>query len=198
MACSGRCHEGCLTDDRHGRIEGCLNFKQLMRRNRRGFKLDEIRSIINRVASCCIAFPRCRHIYRNTIRLPSLLSSLTVAIIMTARNDALIDFIGICDGKMPSLLLRTTSTGHVLDWLHIAMRLQAIRRSIGFSLLQAQCKPSWIGEEEREVESISHHIWHGDLDIACELLECMASRIEWIVDPEQRKRHLSTVLDAEN
>ena len=79
-----------------------------MRRNRRGFKGDEIRSIINRVASCCIAFPRCRHIYRNTIRLPSLLSSLAVAIIMTARDDAFIDFIGICYGKAPSLLLRTT------------------------------------------------------------------------------------------
>lgn len=79
------------------------------------------------------------------------------------------------------------STGHVLDWFHIAMRLQAIRRSIRFSLLQAQCKPSWIGEEEREVESISHHIWHGDLDIACELLEAMASRIEWTVDPAQLK-----------
>ena len=112
MAWSGRCHEVCLTDDRHGRIEGCLNFKQLMQRNRRGFKLDEIRSIINRVASCCIAFPRCRHIYRNTIRLPSLLSSLAVAIIMTAPNDAFIDFIGICYRKVPSLLLRTTAAGH--------------------------------------------------------------------------------------
>ena len=29
---------------------------------------------------------------------------------MTARNDAFIDFIGICYGKLPSLLLRTTSS----------------------------------------------------------------------------------------
>ena len=111
LACFGRCHEVCMTDDRHGRIEECLNFKQLMQRNRRGFKSDEIRSIINRVASCCIAFPRCRHIYRNTIRLPSLLSSLAVAIIMTTRNDAFVVFIGVCHEKMSSLLLRTTFTG---------------------------------------------------------------------------------------
>ena len=128
MACSGRCHEVCLTDDRHGRIEGCLNFKQLMRRNRRGFKLDEIRSIINRVASCCIAFPRCRHIYRNTIRLPSLLSSLAVAIIMTTRNDAFVDFIGICYRKVPSLLLRTTTRPHAIATeVQIAMAISESR-----------------------------------------------------------------------
>ena len=50
LAGSCRCHEARLTDDRHGRIEECLNFKQLMQRNRRGFKLDEIRSIILKTA----------------------------------------------------------------------------------------------------------------------------------------------------
>ena len=80
-----------------------------MQRNRRGFKGDEIRSIINRVASCCIAFQCCRQIYRNTIRVSSLLSSVAVAIIMTTRNDAFVDFIGICYEKVSSLLLRTTT-----------------------------------------------------------------------------------------
>ena len=105
----GRCLKVCLTDDRHRRIEECLNIKQLMRRNRRGFKLGEIRSIINRVASYYIAFPRCRHIYRNTIRLPSLLSSLAVSIIMTIRKDAFVDFIGVCHEKVSSLFLKTTT-----------------------------------------------------------------------------------------
>ena len=80
-----------------------------MQRNRRGFKGDEIRSIINRVASYCIAFQRCRQIYRNTIRVSSLLSSVAVAIIMTTRNDAFVDFIGVCYEKVSSLLLRTTT-----------------------------------------------------------------------------------------
>ena len=102
-----------------------------MRRNRRGFKADEIRSIINRVASCCIAFARCRHIYRNTIRLPSLLSSLAVAIIMTARKDAFIDFIGICYGKVPSLLLRTT----VITSSFAALRLKLYDEIFGLASL---------------------------------------------------------------
>ena len=35
---------------------------------------------------------------------------------MTAPNDAFIDFIGVCYGKVPSLLLRTTA---VIDDPHI-------------------------------------------------------------------------------
>ena len=41
------------------------------------------------------------------------------------------------------------STGHVLDWFHIAMRLQAIRRSLGWSLLRAGYRKKEIRSEER-------------------------------------------------
>ena len=98
-----------------------------MRRNRRGIKGDEIRSIINRVASCCIAFQCCRQIYRNTIRVSSLLSSLAVAIIMTTRNDAFVDFIGVCHEKVSSLLLRTTASVVYLLFVPVSASLNALR-----------------------------------------------------------------------
>lgn len=69
------------------------------------------------------------------------------------------------------------TSGDVLDWFHIAMRLQAIRRSLWTSLRRAEFSRKNAGLEERELETIRHHLWHGDIDLACELLGRMANRL---------------------
>ncbi len=68
----------------------------------------------------------------------------------------------------------------MLDWFHIAMRLQAIRRSLGMSLRRAEYNRENTRVEERELESIRHHLWHGDVDLGCELLGTMSNRIETV------------------
>jgi hypothetical protein len=70
------------------------------------------------------------------------------------------------------------TTGHVLDWFHIAMRLHAICRSLGMSLRPAGYSRKNTRLEERELESIWHHLWHGDIDLSCELLGTMRNCIE--------------------
>lgn len=78
------------------------------------------------------------------------------------------------------------TSGHVLDWFHIAMRLQAIRRSLGMSLRRAGYSRKNTRLEERQLESIRHHLWHGDIDLGCELLGTMRNRIEAVA---ASKRH---------
>ena len=70
------------------------------------------------------------------------------------------------------------TSGHVLDWFHIAMRVQAIRRSFGFSLRRAGYTKRGTRSEVRNLESIRHHLWHGDIDLGCEMLGRMAGRVE--------------------
>ena len=81
-----------------------------MQRNRWGLNRSIIIRFISRLCVCCVAFQRCRHIYRNNARLSTLLSQLAVAIIMTTRNYAIIDLIGVFCETVSSLLLRTTSS----------------------------------------------------------------------------------------
>lgn len=42
--------------------------------------------------------------------------------------------------------------------------------------------------EERVLESIRHHLWHGDIDLGCELLGTMKNRIETVIAYERRGR----------
>lgn len=72
------------------------------------------------------------------------------------------------------------TSGHVLDWFHIAMRLQAIRRSLGMSLRRAGYTRKNTRLEERELESIRHFPWHGDINLGCEPLGTMKNRIETV------------------
>ena len=142
-----------------------------MQRNRRAFKLDEIRSIINCVAACCIAFPRCRHIYRNTIRLQSLLSSLAVAIIMTARKDAFIDFIGICYGKVPSLLLRTTGAETSFEYDSLTDLPEGlIKARIARGMTQKQLAES-LNLQEQQIQRYEATLYKG---AALERIEAVA------------------------
>ena len=77
------------------------------RRSRRGCKGDEIRFIINRVASCCIAFPRCRQIYRNRIpRAQALLFVVvktTIAVIATMNDNIGMDTFDHIEVRRPDL-----------------------------------------------------------------------------------------------
>ena len=86
-----------------------------MQRNRWGLNRSIIICFISRLCVCCVAFQRCRHIYRNNARLSTLLSQLAVAIIMTTRNYAIIDLIGVCCETVSSLLLRTTNPDRLLS-----------------------------------------------------------------------------------
>jgi hypothetical protein len=72
------------------------------------------------------------------------------------------------------------TSGHVLDWFHIAMRLQAIRRSLWQCLWHAGYSRKDTRVEERELESIRRHLWHGDIDYGCLLLSSMRNRIETV------------------
>ena len=68
--------------------------------------------------------------------------------------------------------------GQVLDWLHIAMRVQSIRRSFGFSRWRAGYTKRATRSEVRNLESIRHRLWHGDIELGCEMLGRLAGRVE--------------------
>lgn len=80
------------------------------------------------------------------------------------------------------------TTGHVLDWFHLAMRLQVIRRSLGWALRRAGFSRKDTRLEERDLESIRHHLWHGDIDSGCMLLGMMRNRLETVAARKRRGR----------
>ena len=89
------------------------------------------------------------------------------------------------------------TTRHTLDWFHIAMRLNAIERSIGYGLMRANQSAKVIRQVERELESIHHHLWHGDHELVCPWLGEMVDRIEAMIPPHYLDRYspLRSTLD---
>ena len=66
------------------------------------------------------------------------------------------------------------------------MRWQAIRRSLWQCLWHAGYSRNETRIEERELESIRHHLWHGDIEHGCLLLGWMRNRIETVAESKGR------------
>jgi hypothetical protein len=63
------------------------------------------------------------------------------------------------------------------------MRLNAIERSIGYGLMRAKQSPARIRRVERELESIHHHLWHGDSDIVNWQIGTLVNELESTISP---------------
>ena len=74
------------------------------------------------------------------------------------------------------------TTTHVLDWFHIAMRVQAIVRSIGPTLTLAGFGKRKAKSEVRNVERLRHLLWNGNVELACEKLTETTERIQAVGD----------------
>ena len=69
--------------------------------------------------------------------------------------------------------------------------------SIGYGLVRAKQPAKVIRQVERELESIHHHLWHGDHELVCPWLGEMVDRIEATTSPDLLDRYspLRSTLD---
>src|ERR1039458_9275272 len=68
---------------------------------------------------------------------------------------------------------------HILDWFHITMKLTVINQ-MRKSLVGAE-PAAWLGEVEKNLESLKWHLWNGNVDQALRLIDGLKA----ILDGEQ-------------
>ena len=105
---------------------------------------------------------------------------------LACRNSTALRVVTDGDTALHNMVRKSFPGGisHILDWFHIAMRLNAIERSIGYSLVRAKQSMQAADSVQREIESIHHHLWHGDHDLVCTWLGMLVNRLESVVPAE--------------
>jgi hypothetical protein len=85
---------------------------------------------------------------------------------------------GLCSFK--NLVQRSVGKRgiHVLDWFHIAMRLNVLRKTLTDSLMRSGVSKRVIVDAHDRLRSIHRHLWHGDTDYVVASVGRLANFLE--------------------
>jgi hypothetical protein len=85
---------------------------------------------------------------------------------------------------------------HILDWFHITMKLTVINQ-MRKSLVGAE-PAAWLGEVEKDLESLKWHLWNGNVDQALRLIDGLKTMLDGEQISPERQKLLRTIREFGN
>jgi hypothetical protein len=85
---------------------------------------------------------------------------------------------------------------HILDWFHITMKLTVINQ-LRKSLVGAE-PAAWLGEVEKDLESVKWHLWNGNIDQALRLVDELKTMLDGEELSAERQKVLRTIREFGN
>ena len=80
---------------------------------------------------------------------------------------------------------------HILDWFHITMKLTVINQ-MRKSLVSTE-PAAWLGEVEKDLESLKWHLWNGNVDPALQLVDGLKTILDGDAISQERQKLLRTI-----
>ena len=85
---------------------------------------------------------------------------------------------------------------HILDWFHITMKLTVINQ-MRKTLVGAE-PAAWLGEVEKDLESVKWHLWNGNVDQALRLVDGLKTMLDAEQISTERQKLLRTIREFGN
>jgi len=85
---------------------------------------------------------------------------------------------------------------HILDWFHIAMKLTVINQ-MRKGLVGAE-PAAWLGEVEKDLESLKWLLWNGNVDQALSLIDGLKTMLDGEQISPERQKLLRTLREFGN
>jgi hypothetical protein len=85
---------------------------------------------------------------------------------------------------------------HILDWFHITMKLTVINQMRKSSVSTEPA--AWLGEVEKDLESLKWHLWNGNVDPVLQLVDGLKTILDGDDISQERQKLLRTIREFGN